>query len=222
MIQEQQPRPVASPAAERRNHETHWDDLVERHGERVRSAVRVALRAFGERADPDRVDDLAQEVWCRLLERDRMRRAGPRGEREGETAAYLRRVATTVVADVLRAESAAKRRPRALLSLEPGDFGSRREPADERACPLRRLLARDRLRRYLALCGRLVGRRDVPTRRLVVRLALISGLTSTAIARRIGGSWTSSGVDSLLHRLRRRLAARGEALPVRGARGAAR
>jgi RNA polymerase sigma factor (sigma-70 family) len=218
MIQERQSRPVVSPAPERRSHETRWNELVERHGERVRSAVRVALRRFDERPDPERVDDLAQEVWCRLLERDRMRRAGPRGEREGETATYLRRVATTVVADVLRAEGAAKRRPRALLSLEPGDFGLRREPADERASPLRRLLARDQLRRYLALCGRLVGRRDARARRLVVRLAWVAGLTSTDIARRIGGRWTSSGVDSLLHRLRRRLAARGEALPVRDAR----
>jgi DNA-directed RNA polymerase specialized sigma24 family protein len=220
MIRDSIPPPVASQVPERGDPEAHWTELVERHGERVRSAVRGALRAFGERPDPDRVDDLVQEVWCRLLARARRRRAGPRGEREGETATYLRRVATTVVADVLRAEGAAKRRPRQLLPLEHGRYGFEREPVDGRSCPLRDLLARDRLRRYLALCGELLGRRGARERRRIVRLALVVGLTSTDIARRVGAGWTPSGVDSLMFRLRRRLSARGERLPVRGTQGA--
>lgn len=218
MIHEARPS-ESHPARERHRTETDWCALVDRHAARVRSAVAVALRAFGERPDPDRVDDLVQEVWCRLLERDRHRRAGPRGVHEGETASYLRRVAATVVADVLRADGAAKRRPRQLVPLAGDAEGRRDEPADPRTCPLRSLLARDQLRRFLETCGELAGRRTRRERRRLVRLAFVAGLSSSDIAARLGRGWTAAGVDAVLFRLRRRLSARGERVPAPGARG---
>jgi DNA-directed RNA polymerase specialized sigma24 family protein len=193
-----------------------WPALVERHGARVRRSVRRTLAALGERTDPDRVDDLVQEVWCRLLERERSGRRGARGASEGEVAAYLCRVSASVVVDALRAAGAAKRRPAGFVRLEPGADAP--QAADRRTCPLRRLLARERLRPHLALCRDLVGRRDRRERLHIVRLAVVTGMTSREIAERLGGRWTPGGIDSLLFRLRRRLAARGEALPVRGVR----
>jgi RNA polymerase sigma factor (sigma-70 family) len=191
-----------------------WPALVERHGERVRRAVRRALAALDERGDADRVDDLVQEVWCRLLERERTGRRGVRGASDGEIAAYLARVAASVVVDALRAAGAAKRRPRGFVRLDAG--GDAVQPVDRRSCPLRRLLARERLRGHLALCRALVGARNRSERLRIVHLAVVSGLTSREIAARLGGRWTPGGIDSLLFRLRRRLAAHGEPLPVRG------
>ena len=48
-----------------------WPELHRRHARGVRLAVLCRLRQFGERIDPERVEELAQEVWCRLIERDR-------------------------------------------------------------------------------------------------------------------------------------------------------
>lgn len=213
------PTPFRTPIPQspgRARDEGAWPALVERHGERVRRAVRRTLAVLGERTDPDRVDDLAQEVWCRLLERERAGRRGARGASEGETGAYLRRVAASVVVDALRAAGAAKRRPVRLVHLDHAPESA--QPADRSSCPLRRLLARERLRGHLALCRDLVGARDRRERLRIVRLAVVAGLTSREIAARVGGRWTPGGIDSLLFRLRRRLTRRGEALPVRGLR----
>ena len=194
-----------------------WEDLFHRHAGRVRCAVRNALRARGERLDPDRVEDLEQEVWCRLLERQRLERTGPRREAEGETANYLRRVALTVVVDALRSENAVRRRPPASVALDV--VGP--QLADWRGCPERRLLARESLRRYFALCRDLLGARAGASQIGLLRLAWVVGHSSRAIVARLGAGWTVSGVDSLLFRLRRRLRDLGERLPVRPGDGVA-
>ena len=194
------------------------DDLVDRHGARVRRAVVGALRSLGELPDRERVDDFVQDVWCRLLERRRARRRGLRGSSRGEVVVYLRRVAFSVVVDGLRASGAAKRRPARLLELEAMSLRTGFDPVDRRGCPHRRLVARDRLRRYFDLCRRLLGRRSAREGLRVVRWAWIEGLTSREISERLGGGWTPTGVDSLLFRLRRRLAARGCPTPVRAGR----
>ena len=187
-----------------------WEEIFQTHATRVRNAVRHALRARGERSDADRVADLEQEVWCRLLERQRRSRAGPRWSSEGETASYLRRVALTVVVDALRVERSARRRP---PSQVPFDAAGRL--ADRRADPERRLLALETLRGYFRLCVELLGSRGSAPRLGVLRLAWVLGHSSREIAARLGDGWTVSGVDSLLFRLRRRLRSVGAPLPVR-------
>lgn len=192
-----------------------WPELHRRHARGVRFAVLCRLRQFGERIDPERVEELAQEVWCRLLERDRARRPGPRGEHELETAEYLRRVATSVVVDAWRNDRAFKRCPAHLDSLETLAGGGGESYADERGCPLRRTQARDRLIDFLRQCRSLLGRRPSRDRFDAVRMVWVEGMTSREAARQLGGAWTAGAVDCLLMRLRRRLAARGIETPVR-------
>lgn len=201
---------VAPPAAA-----LDWPELHRRHDRGVRLAVYHRLRQIGARIDPDRVDDLAQEVWCRLLERDRARRPGPRGEHELETAEYLRKVAATVVVDVWRDERAVKRHPAQLESLERLAGRGVESYADERACPLRRAQARDCLLGFLRHCRRLLGRKPTRERLRAVRLVWFEGMTSVEAARALGGAWSPGTVDCLLMRLRRRLAANGIEFPVR-------
>jgi DNA-directed RNA polymerase specialized sigma24 family protein len=190
-----------------------WPDLHRRHDGRVRLAVVARLNQLGVRFDAERVDELAQEVWCRLLERDRARRPGPRGVRDGETAEYLRRVAHTVVVDAWRSERAAKRHPGSLGSLD--SFDGEDSCADSRGCPLRRAQARDEVRDFLRHCRRLLGARSTRDRFAAVRLVWVEGLTSVEAARALGGRWTAGAIDCLLMRLRRRLVAQGVATPVR-------
>lgn len=192
-----------------------WQELHRRHDRGVRLAVRYRLSQIGANSDPDRVDDLSQEVWLRLLERDHARRPGPRGEHELETAQYLRRVAATVVVDAWRDEHAVKRHPAQLESLERLSGRGVDSCADRRGCPLGRAEARDFLVGFLRDCRRLLGRRPVRERLRAVRLVWFDGMTSAEAARELGGDWTSGTVDCLLMRLRRRLAAEGIPAPVR-------
>lgn len=192
-----------------------WPELHRRHERRVRLAVLRNLRRLGQRVDAERVNELAQEVWCRLIERERSHRPGPRGEHELETAEYLRRVAVSVVVDAWRSERACKRRPAQIDSLETLAGGGGESCADERGCPLRRAQARDRLIDFLRHCRRLLGRRPTRDRFDAVRLVWVEGMTSPEAARRLGGDWTAGAVDCLLMRLRRRLEASGIETPVR-------
>jgi len=203
------PRPSDAAGAE-------IEELFHQHREVVRRTIRRVLRSHDVPFEIERFEDLEQDVWCRLLERRRARRPGPRGRLEGETIAWLVRVAESVVIDGRRSASAAKRRPARLLGLDETRTGGDRM-ADRRSCPERGLVARDALHRYLRLCRRLLGRRDLAIRLRIVRLAWFAGCTSREVVERIGSGWTVSGVDSVLYRLRRRLAGCGAALPRRSA-----
>ena len=199
----------AVPAAER-----HWNQLYRLEAPRVRAGVLAALARCGERGDPEKVEDLVQEVWCRLLVQCRRSRSAYRGESDGSARRYIRRVALGVVVDALRAGGARKRRPRGLVSLadlETLDW----LPVDGATCPERRLLARERLRRLLELCRRVVGTRQRRDRLRIARMALVEGCTSREIARALGGTWSAHAVDAVVFRIRRRLAEQGLALPRR-------
>jgi len=207
--------------ASARAEEAPWNLLVDRLGPPVRGGVLGALALCRESGDPDLVDELVQEVWCRLLERERRVLALCRGTSDHAVLGYVRRVAARVAVDVLRAGGARKRRPLHLASL---DDPERALPpaADGRSCPERSLLARERIDGLLGLCRELLGHRAHADRVRIVRLAWLEGRSSTEIAAELPG-WTVTGIDSLLHRLRRRLAARGVLVPRRpGERAATR
>jgi RNA polymerase sigma factor (sigma-70 family) len=194
-----------------------WEELVESHAGRIRHEILMNLRGQGESFHRDRIDDLAQEVWCRLLSRENRSRPGPRLRRDGETAIYLRRVARSVVLDRLRAERAVSRRPGMLVSID--DIATPEACwIDRRYCPERRAAARATLRAYLALCRSLLGPAATRPRMRALRLAWVVGLPSVEVARQLGAGWTPTRVDSLLHRVRGRLAARGVRLPRRPGR----
>lgn len=201
-------RCASAPADER-----SWRLLVERLGPPVRGAVAGALLAGRGAVDPDQVDDLVQEVWCRLLERDRRALRGCRGDGHAAVVRYVKRIALAVAVDALRSDGAGKRAPRRLQSIEDPRCESR-AAIDRRACPERRLLARERVGRFFGLCRELVDGAARGERLRIVRLAWLEGWSSREIAAELGG-WSPSAVDCLLHRLRTRLAARGERAPRR-------
>lgn len=195
--------------------EAAWEIFLQHYGRRLRAEVRAALLRAGVFPARDLLDDLAQEVLCRLLERDRRALAEFRGGSVGEAREYLRRIVASVVVDALRAATAAKRRPSVdPISLEALDADA--APwADRRSCPEARFLARDELGRLCRQLRRLLGARATPERWRAVRLALVHGLSSREVAARLGGSWTEGAIDSLVHRLRRRLEREGAPLPAR-------
>ena len=161
-------------------------------------------------------EELLQEVYCRLLENRGRVLLDCRADSLPAAAAYLRRVAASAAVDRLRLLAAVKRGRHLQVRLRNLDRGRWSGSfIAESPGPEARLLARERRRRAFARGRRLAGgrtpRRDVS----VLFLAYCRGLSSREIARRLGGGMTPARVDSLMHRLRRRLASRGIRIPRR-------
>jgi RNA polymerase sigma factor (sigma-70 family) len=193
-----------------------WDQFVARYDRPLAAAVRRALARVGEPARRELVEETVQEVYCRLLERH-ARRGGLWRASDRELVGYLGRVARSVVIDQLRNARAVKRggeRPRPVAVDAQDDPLDR--VADPRATPEERLLGRERRRLFLDRCRRSAGSRALGRRDLrILELALLDGWSSREISRAIGGTLLPSSVDTLLHRLKRRLAAGGVHLPRR-------
>jgi RNA polymerase sigma factor (sigma-70 family) len=193
-----------------------WSQLLDLYGHKLSAGVGRALARSGAHHGPDPSEDLVQEVLCRLLADDARILTRCRGRNEREIGAYLFRVAESVAVDQLRMLVAAKRGG-------PIDGESAAARVDPACCevhcgrpgPERQLMLQQERRRFLALCRGLIGPSRGPRDLQIVYLALFEGCSSREIARRSRGRVTASAVDSLIHRLRRRLAARGLGLPQR-------
>lgn len=193
-----------------------WQEFFDRFERRIAVGVYRTLARFDARIGTDEQQDLLQEVYCRLLERRGRCLRRCRGEFDGAVGAYLGRVAESVVVDYLRTLSAAKRGSGRIwdrrweADLELADW-----VADAKRSPEEVLLRRERHTRFFSRCRDLVGSRS-PTRDLeVLYLAFFEGWTSREISRRIGNGMTPSAVDSLVHRLKKRLAKSGVEVPRR-------
>jgi RNA polymerase sigma factor (sigma-70 family) len=191
------------------------EDVLRCYGRKLAARARRALAEFGEAPEADRVEEVVQEVYCRLLDAQGHRLAACRAESEGQAFSYLGRVVERVVLDQLRARLAAKRGGGRLRPLS--GVRERREAqrvVDPVGTPEDRLLAAERRRLLLEqwrdIASRPTGRRDLR----ILRLALVEGWSSREIARTLG-KLAPSSVDSVVHRLRRRLSGDGIDLPRR-------
>jgi DNA-directed RNA polymerase specialized sigma24 family protein len=180
----------------------------------------------------DEVEDLAQDVVCRLLETE-ARAAGLQAKTAGEATStidspaaegdsgvvqrkggrllYLRQVTRNLAVDQVRRRATAKRATGIRPEAGSGDpLDCVEWLADRSPGPEDRLLARERRRQFLRLCDRHLRSRRLRRRDLeIVRLAWLDGLSSREIAREIRGALEAASIDSLLHRLRRRMGAAG-------------
>jgi len=194
--------------------ELAWGEFVERfHGRLVVAVRRALLRLAGGLRYDERVEDLVQEVYCRLLGDGRRKRTF-HGQTEAQLMSYLRRVAISVVIDARREALAEKRwggQRIAWTDWNPEAGGS----VVAESGPEHRLLAGERRRAFLSVCRLALGRQANSATVEIARLALLEGWTSREIAAGLGGRMGVAGVDSVIHRLRRRLAFQGIALPRR-------
>jgi DNA-directed RNA polymerase specialized sigma24 family protein len=179
--------------------ETAWEELIGRYGSRLRARVGSVLRRSGVLPRHEQVDEIVQEVYCRLLARGGSRLRDCRATSESQVGAFLGRVAERVALDQLRAARAQKR---------GGDQAA--WPADERAIdpranPEELALGRERLRLFLERCGALAGRRDYRRNARILALA-VAGMSSGEIASAMGGALSARSIDGLLARVRRYVA----------------
>lgn len=190
-----------------------WDGLVRAHGTRLKAVLRRALVRRRHPATAELLDDLVQEVWCRVFERCRHRLAGfaaGGGPAHALTFSYLAQTARNVATDRVRAERAAKRGGGWLRHDEPGEDGdavtSMPDPAPG---PEQRLLARERRRGFRQRCRPYVSRGRAARDLAIVERALLDGWSSRQILHALDGQLSESSVDTLVHRVRRGLASEG-------------
>jgi DNA-directed RNA polymerase specialized sigma24 family protein len=188
-------------------HEAAWRLFIRRYGRHLARAIRRTLRECGESCGRDVVEELRQEVYCRLLERDGQRLRNFRGSSDTATVhAYLGAIARSVVVDDLRRRSALKRGgglQRCAIARSAFEFAP--DAARPTPCPEQRAIAREGLR---ALIGNYAAETDTSQLRRslqVLRWALVEGWSSREIAAALPGRLTPGSVDSMLYRLRRRL-----------------
>lgn len=198
-----------------------WYEFHRRYHPHVKKAVRQALVQGGFAVPEPDLEEIVQDLYCRLLASGRPFR----GRSETELWCYLGRIARNLALDRRRAARARKRWLEA-AALDPGSPGcgatgfrplgrTPRERAEElvssEPSPEERCVLNDCRRIFVARCREVVrGERA----RKILRLAILEGWSSREIARRLGGM-TPNQVDVLLCRLKKRLAKEGIRLPRR-------
>lgn len=181
----------------------------------VRRAVWGLLRAYGSRADREQHQDLVQEVYCRLLDKERRVLRRCRGESEEEVRAYLKRVTRSVVVDSLRRQSAAKRGADRQVDLLAAGLEMESRP-DERARADQQLVLEELRCQFREECRQASRTRSTVERdSWIAERVFVDGWTSREVADRV--CLSASSVDTLISRLRSRLRGQGLRLPHRGA-----
>ncbi len=193
-----------------------WEEFLSRFGGRIREGIYRAVRKAGLRLARPEFDDLQQNVYCKLLDRERRNLRRCRGREERSVGSYLAKIAETVTLDYLRAAAAAKRGRGRLFSLpHHWDVDLTQRAVDPSMSPEERLLRRERQRIFLNRCRASLGPRSPERDLRVLYLAFLEGMSSREISRRMGRGTTPSCVDSLVHRVRKRLARGGLSIPHR-------
>jgi len=189
--------------------EPDWGRVVRRHDGLLRCRVRRALIRAGLAARPELIEEVLQEVYCRIFENGAARLRRCRDGVEGALNSYLGTLAERVAYDQVRLAGALKRSG---VEVERKSRRQLEAVADFGSSPEEQALCREELCRFLGSCrvvrGLGPGRRNA----WVMRLALLEGYSSREISRAAGGRLTPRSVDLLVNRIRRKLACEGYAL----------
>lgn len=168
--------------------------------------IRRALTLMAVRPEPALVEEILQEVYCRLLGMGALRRL--RGRTPGELISYLGIIAERTAYDHARQSRASKRDGTREVRLTRRRM---EQIPDPRQCPERDLLLAETERHFLGRCRDLPERGPRGRNAWVARLALVEGWTSREIADVSGGRLSAAYVACLIHRLRRRFELEGAA-----------
>jgi len=186
--------------------EDTWNEFLQRFKPAILGGVRRALNRSNRAAHTIDPEDLVQEVFCRLLDGGGLRLRRCQGPNDRVVAAYLGKIAESVVHDHLRSRQAEKRGSRLqVVAGEESTLSLVDRVPDPGPTPEENALFNELRRRFQHTCrhaaGARTGSRDVE----ILHLALFESYTSREIAARLGGSLRPSSIDSRVHRMRLRL-----------------
>jgi RNA polymerase sigma-70 factor (ECF subfamily) len=192
---------------------TTWRSFEKFFKPRLLAGITRTLWRSHQRTDPDMVDELLQETWCRLLAGERRILKAFAGDTEGAACVYLMRVAESVTLDRLRRGAATKRGSEFSLIRGRTAESLANRIRDPGASPEAQAVRKDLWKRFWKRCEHLSGSRDADRDLEILDLALFQGWTSREIA--VAKGLRPSTVDTVIHRLRRRLERHGLNLPAR-------
>jgi DNA-directed RNA polymerase specialized sigma24 family protein len=201
--------PYAAGPEPHRVSEAAWSRFVATYHRSVEHGVLRALRCLGQPTHPDRVEDLTQDTYLRLLEMEA--RGGDRvavWSRPARIRAVLYRMTWSVVIDACRREGAAKRGScyRHASPVAPdGACSLDRRPSAE-PDPEERLLDLEERDRVRARLRQGLGRQRSDRDRRVVEMVVLEGRSAPEVVTEIDGEISPSGLYSLMRRVRGRLA----------------
>ncbi len=89
--------------------EPAWRRFVETFDRQIRGNIVQTLLRLDRRAYTDTVDELVQEVYCRLLDKNRRALRSCRAQSDSSFRGYLACLCANLVVDHLRSRSAQKR-----------------------------------------------------------------------------------------------------------------
>ena len=151
--------------------ESAWCRFVETYDRQIRGNIVQTLVRLDRRAYTDTVDELVQEVYCRLLDKNRRALRRCRVESDSSFRGYLACLCTNLVVDHLRSRSAQKcdgwqSSTVSSVDLHRDSVHERLESvADQAAGPEARFLMAETRRFFLRSCGSLLDsksrRRDL-------------------------------------------------------------
>ena len=159
-------------------------------------ALRVS-RLWMSSPSPATVDDIVQEVFLKLCERERriLRDFEPRGE--DSFLGLLRIVSASVANDYFRRISSQKRGGKVVTTTLTEDAATRPAAGASQAAQMRRTVLLSELDRMLRSAPEVIGERD----RALFWLYYLQGLTAEEIARLPVAGLTAKGVESVLRRV---------------------
>lgn len=189
--------------------EADWYELHQRLHGRLRLWLQRGLVGPFRHVATLEADDLAQEVFCRLLAHEGRALRACRAECDGELMAYLSRVCNSVLVSAARELGAYKRRSACVVAsseVEAQEVPARGLDPEERA------MVSD-VRRKATACTTAVCPVAARRQRFILDQVLFVGYTSGELARSIGIS--ASAIDTAVSRARRRGDSLGIPLPRR-------
>ncbi|HVS63379.1 MAG TPA: hypothetical protein VMT85_07730 [Thermoanaerobaculia bacterium] len=189
--------------------EADWCELHQRLAGRIHSWLQRGVSGSYGQIGALEADDLAQEVYCRLLANDRRALRGCRAQSDGELMAYLARVCQSVLISAARERGACKRRA---ASGVPARCVDHEEVPAPGLSPEEQALVADVRRKAIACTTRscpVAARRQ----RFILDQVLFVGYTSGELSRSVGVS--ASSIDTVVSRARRRARSLGIPFPSR-------
>jgi RNA polymerase sigma-70 factor (ECF subfamily) len=181
-------RSIASHCADR--DAEAWAELVRRY---QRPILLILSRVLGTASQAD-LQDLLQETYVRLLERDGEALRNLRGEREGALRSFVLQVALRIALDHLRS-----RRRRSSLGASAAEQAPQTGPTPEEL-----VRAEERRMRLAHAILQVASGGNTARDLLVLRAHLLSGLSSGEISR-LDVGLSRKGIETLLRRLLERV-----------------
>lgn len=174
-----------------------WEEFLRRCAPLVSLVALRVCRLWMNRTQPAMVDDIVQEVFLKLCERERriLREFEPRGD--DSFLGLLRIVTASVGNDYFRRQSSVKRGGKVVTSSLDDELAPNQTVSARQTAQVQRAVLFSQLDRKLRSAPGVLGERD----RVLFWLYYRQGFTAEEIAALPSAGLTAKGVESALRRI---------------------